>query len=121
MYRRLERIAAYLAIVGMSAILIIQEFFNGFLQDLTVNAAIAAMGISFVLVAWYLEGRLQAFDRSFALLSERIIRLTEDQPRLIAAATSNFEVLSLTDAFKAQQPGGSTWNTYESMRSQADR
>jgi len=40
------------------------------------------MGISFVLVAWYLEGRLQAFDRSFALLSERIIRLTEDQPRL---------------------------------------
>ncbi len=106
MYRRLERIAAYLAIVGISSILIIQEFFDQFLQDFTINAAIATMGISFVLVAWYLEGRLQSFDRSFALLSERIERLAEDQPRLIGAATSNFEVRSLSDAFKAATSRG---------------
>jgi hypothetical protein len=105
-HRRLERIAAYLAVVGTSVILIIKEFFGGFLRDLTVNAAIAAMGISFVLVAWHLEGRLQAFDRSFAHLSERVVRLVDDLPRMIEAAASNFEVLPLSDAFKSATTRG---------------
>src|SRR5207248_4529061 len=100
MFKRFERLAAYLPLAGTATILVVQNFFQGFLTSFGSNLALATMAISFILVAWHLEGRIGSLTRSVGNLSDRIVHLTLDQPRILAAATSNFQFMPLGDGFK---------------------
>jgi hypothetical protein len=100
MFKRFERLAAYLPLVGTAVILIVQNFFQSFLTSFGSNLALATIAASFVLVAWHLEGRTGYLTQSVRNLSDQVVRLTEDQPRILATATSNFQFMPLGDGFK---------------------
>src|SRR3954447_3751751 len=95
-----ERLAAYLPIVGTAGVLIIQNFFPDFLKSVTPNLAIGAMALSFILLAWYLEGRIERFENGFVELKSSVQNLAEEQPRLLGEASSNYQLMELSGAFR---------------------
>ena len=80
---RFERIAAYIPLFGTSVILLVQNFMQGFLAGMKINAAIATLALSFILLAWYLESRIQRFETVFGELKTAVDSLAQEQPRLL--------------------------------------
>lgn len=81
-------------------ILIIQDFFQGFLKDISLNVAIAAIAAAIILLIWYLETRIIKLGTSFDHLTTQVKELAEQQPRLLREASSNFQIVTLSDAFR---------------------
>ncbi|MCX5007780.1 hypothetical protein OHB05_34920 [Streptomyces sp. NBC_00638] len=99
MLHRVERMTAYVPLIGTALILIIQNFFQGFLESLTLNICISAMAFSIALLLWYLEGKIQKFERAFQDVRVSIEDLARDQPRLLGEASSNFQIAPISAAF----------------------
>lgn len=99
--RVFERTAAYLPLLGTATILVIQNFFQDFLTGFRFTLALATVAISILLVAWFLEGRIVAYAKSFDELADRVRKLSEEQPKILGAASANFQVVSLGDAFRS--------------------
>lgn len=95
-----ERLLVYLPLVGTALVLILQDFFQGFLSDLNLKAAVAAVAIAIIFLIWYLETRIARFRNSFDRLTTEIRNTAQLQPALLQELTSNFQIISLGDAFR---------------------
>ncbi|MGW7242971.1 hypothetical protein [Streptomyces sp. NPDC054804] len=100
MLHRFERIAAYIPLFGTAVILLVQNFMQGFLTSIKINAAIATLALAFILLAWYLESRIQRFEKAFDELKDAVGNLAREQPRLLGEASSNFEIRPISAAFQ---------------------
>ena len=96
-----ERLAVYIPLAGTALILVIQNFFQGFLRDISLNIAIAAISIAIILLIWYLEAQMNTLRLSFDKLSTQVERLAEQQPLLLREGSSNFQIVTLGDAFRS--------------------
>lgn len=95
-----ERLAVYIPLAGTAIILVIQNFFQGFLKDLSLNVAIAAISAAIILLIWYLEARVNTLRLSFDKLSGQVEHLAEQQPLLLREGSSNFQIVTLSEAFR---------------------
>lgn len=100
MLEKYERLVVYLPLIGTAVILIIQDFFQGFLKDVNLNIAIAAIAVAIILLIWYIETRMTKLRTSFDHLTTQVEELAEQQPRLLREASSNFQIVTLSDAFR---------------------
>jgi hypothetical protein len=96
-----ERLVVYLPLVGTAFILIIQDFFQGFLSSISLNIAVAGMAIAIILLVWHLETRIAKLTDSVDHLATQVNHMAKQQPLLLREASSNFQITSLGDAFRA--------------------
>jgi hypothetical protein len=108
MSRKIERMVAYLPLVGTAIILVAQNFFQGFLSSFRLTLAIATIAISVLLLVTFLEARLSGFSSKIDGLNDLVRQMAEAQPTLLTAANSNFRLLSLADAFAMATNGVTT-------------
>lgn len=96
---KVERMIAYMPLFGTAAVLVIQNFFQDFLKVIGLNAAIAAMALSFILLIWHLEGRIRKFELAFEGLQKEVVNLSQGQAGAREGSEKNFAVQPLSKAF----------------------
>jgi uncharacterized protein YoxC len=95
-----ERLLVYLPLIGTALLLILQDFFQGFLKDIHLSVAIAAMAVAIILLVWYLETRINTMNKSFEQLGGQVDRLAKQQPKLLREASSILQIVPLSEAFR---------------------